>query len=92
MYIKKTSFPRAVKLPDGTIISQADLPDESIVRWVASRKALLVKAVYFELISRRDALERYDLSEEEFDSWCASFRQFGQAGLRVTKTKIYRQP
>ena len=58
MYLKKVDGPRQVTLPDGSILSRADLPPDQTRRWVASRKAVVVKAVIFGLISQAEALER----------------------------------
>jgi len=66
MFLKKVDGPRQVTLPDGSILSRADLPPPDTYRWVASRKAVVVKAVIYGLIPQSEALERYSLSEEEF--------------------------
>ena len=66
MYLKKVDGPRAVTLPDGTIMSRADLPPARTRRWVASRKAAVVRGVVYGLISQSDVFERYNISEEEF--------------------------
>jgi hypothetical protein len=61
------------RLPDGTVMTRADLPDPGVQRWVASRKAAVVKAVRHGLMSRAEALERYALSAEELeDGWAPS--------------------
>ncbi|MFD1795963.1 DUF1153 domain-containing protein [Paracoccus aurantiacus] len=91
MYLRKSTGPRAVQLHDGTILTLADLPPAT-VRWVASRKALVVKAVVHGLITRQDAIARYGLSDEEFDGWCAAIRDHGIRALRVTSLQKYRQP
>lgn len=91
MYIKRVDGPRQVTLPDGTVISRADLPPAETRRWVARRKALVVWAVQAGLISRDAALERYALSDEEFSIWENAVAQHGEAGLRVTKIQDYRQ-
>jgi len=91
MYLKKVDGPRQVMLPDGSIISRADLPSPDTRRWVASRKAIVVKAVLFGLISQSEALERYGLSEEEFGFWCKAAQVHGDKGLRVTAIQKYRQ-
>ncbi|WP_102223275.1 CtrA inhibitor SciP [Acidimangrovimonas sediminis] len=91
MYLKKVDGPRQVTLPDGTILSRADLPPADTRRWVASRKVIVVRAVAYGLIPRREALERYALSEEEFDSWCAAVDTHGEAALKVTSLQKYRQ-
>lgn len=92
MYIRKIHGPRAVTLPDGGIMTRADLPEPTTRRWVASRKAAVVRAVTYGLISREEALENYALSEEEFDSWQAAIAQHGVAALRTTALQKYRQP
>jgi hypothetical protein len=91
MYLKRVDGPRQITLPDGSILSRADLPPPDTRRWVASRKALVVKAVIHGLITRDEALERYDLSDEEFDLWCDAVRVHGEAALKVTALQRYRQ-
>ena len=91
MYLKKVDGPRAVTRPDGTILTRADLPPKETRRWVASRKATLVHAVAYGLIPRSEVLERYDLSEEEFDLWSEAIQKHGIAGLKVTAIQKYRQ-
>lgn len=91
MYLKKVDGPRAITLPDGTILTRADLPPKETRRWVASRKAVLVQAVSYGLIPREEVLERYDLSEEEFDLWVEAVQKHGIAGLKVTAIQKYRQ-
>ena len=54
MYLKKVNGPRAVTLPDGTVMTRADLPDPETRRWVASRKASVVRAIDHELITREE--------------------------------------
>ncbi len=92
MFIRKVEGPRAVTLPDGSILSRADLPPQGTRRWVASRKATVVRAVEHGLIPREEALERYSLSPEEFDAWCSAVRQHGLDALKVTALQRYRQP
>ena len=92
MFIKKVEGPRSIRLPDGTIMTRADLPPERTVRWVASRKAAVVKAVTHGLISRETALKTYQLSEEEFEGWETAVASFGEAALRATALQKYRQP
>ena len=91
MYLKKVNGPRAVTLPNGTIMTRADLPDPSTRRWVASRKAAVVRAISADLISREDALEQYELSEEELDAWHAAVEQHGEVALKATMIQRYRQ-
>lgn len=92
MYLKKVNGPRAVTLPDGTIMTRADLPDEDTRRWVASRKAAVVRAITYGLITWKDALEIYDLSEEELQNWHAAVERYGEAALKATTIQRYRQP
>ncbi|MGB8813376.1 MAG: DUF1153 domain-containing protein [Paracoccaceae bacterium] len=91
MYLKKVDGPRQVTLPDGTVLSRADLPSPDTRRWVASRKGIVVKAVVYGLISQREALERYALSEEEFALWRAAVELHGEKALKVTAIQKYRQ-
>jgi len=91
MYLKKVRGPRAVTLPNGQIMSRADLPPAGTVRWVASRKAAVVRGVVHGLISQDDALERYRLSREEFLEWVAAFSEHGENALKTTRLQKYRQ-
>jgi hypothetical protein len=91
MYLKKVDGPRQVTLPDGSILSRADLPAADTLRWVASRKAVVVKAVQYGLLNLNDALDRYALSQEEFDLWRNAVEKHGDKALRVTTLQKYRQ-
>lgn len=91
MYLKKVDGPRQVTLPDGSILTRADLPPADTQRWVASRKAVVVKAVIYGLIPEAEALERYALSEEEFVLWRQAVETHGEKALRVTTIQKYRQ-
>lgn len=91
MYLKRVDGPRQVTLPDGSILTRADLPPPETSRWVASRKAVVVKAVIFGLISESEALERYALSSEEFGLWRAAVERHGIGALKVTAIQKYRQ-
>jgi len=91
MFLKRVDGPRQVTLPDGSVLSRADLPPADTRRWVASRKAIVVKAVLHGLISRSEALERYALSEEEFALWQTAVEKHGEKALRVTAIQRYRQ-
>ena len=91
MYLKKVDGPRQITLPDGSILSRADLPPVDTRRWVASRKAIVVKAVLYGLITQSEALERYSLSEEEFGLWREAVEKHGEKALRVTSIQKYRQ-
>ena len=91
MYLKKIDGPRQVTLPDGSSLSRADLPTSNTCRWVASRKAVVVKAVIHGLISQIEAQDRYGLSEEEFELWRRAVEMHGEKALRVTTLQKYRQ-
>lgn len=91
MYLKKIDGPRQVTLPDGSVLNRADLPSADTRRWVASRKAVVVKAVIYGLIPEAEALERYSLSEEEFALWRAAVEAHGEKALKVTAIQKYRQ-
>lgn len=92
MYIKKVDGPRAVKLPDGSILTQADLPDPSTRRWVASRKAAVVHGLLGGLIEREEAMKRWSLSEEELAEWEGAVENHGIGALKTTYLQAYRQP
>jgi len=92
MYLRKVEGVRAVTLPDGTVLSRADLPPPGTVRWVASRKLAVVRGVIYGLMSKEDALDLYQLSEEEFQSWVSAMAEHGRDALKATTLKKYRQP
>ncbi|MBE3637069.1 CtrA inhibitor SciP [Mangrovicoccus algicola] len=91
MYIRKVEGPRIVSLPDGGTLSRADLPSADTRRWVASRKAIVVKAVQHSLITKEEAMKMYGLSEEELDSWQNAVKSHGEAALKTTSLQKYRQ-
>ena len=91
MYLKKVDGPRAVTLPDGRVMTRADLPKPGTRRWVASRKAAVVKGVLHGLIPLKEALERYNLSEEEYQSWQLAVLKHGETALKTTSLQKYRQ-
>ena len=91
MYLKKIDGPRSVTLPNGSILTRADLPPIGTSRWVASRKAAVVMAVTSGLIKREEALERYDLTVEEYTEWERAIAKHGVRALRTTALQRYRQ-
>lgn len=91
MFLKKTPGPRTATLSDGSVLTLADLPPPD-VRWVASRKAAVVRAVAYNLLTRGEALRRYNLTEEEFASWEAAVAKHGIGALKVTALQKFRQP
>jgi len=92
MFLKKVDGPRSVTLADGALMTRADLPSASTRRWVASRKAAVVRGVLYGLIPQSEALRKYGLSEEEFQSWVAAVADYGEDALKTTALKKYRQP
>ncbi|MFA5538237.1 MAG: DUF1153 domain-containing protein [Gemmobacter sp.] len=91
MYLKRIDGPRQVTLPDGSTLSRADLPPADTRRWVASRKAVVVRAVIHGLLTEAEAMDRYALSEEEFAGWRGAVERHGDAALKVTMLRKYRQ-
>ncbi len=92
MYLKKVPGPRAVTLPDGTVLSRADLPTRETRRWVASRKLLVVRAVVYGLMTQEEAQDEYDISKDEFQEWLQAVSDHGTQGLKATCVKKNRQP
>jgi len=84
MYLKKVNGPRSVRLPDGSVMTRADLPPVSTRRWVASRKLKVVRGVVYGLISQAEAEKRYGLSAEEFQEWVSALTEYGESGLKAT--------
>lgn len=91
MFLQKSRRPRTATLPDGSVLTLADLPPPD-TRWVASRKATVVAAVAHRLLTRSEAMRRYDLTEEEFASWEAAISKHGISALKVTALQRFRQP
>ncbi|WP_425090344.1 DUF1153 domain-containing protein [Tropicimonas sp. S265A] len=92
MYVKRERGPVSVKLPDGSMMTRSDLPEPTTTRWVASRKAAVVKGVASGLISSKDACELYGLSDEELSSWAKAVEKHGLKALKATRLQEYRQP
>jgi hypothetical protein len=69
-----------------------DLPPPNTRCWVVRRKAAVVTAVRTGRITLEKALQRYQLTEEEYRSWKRAFEQHGLAGLRSTRLQQYRGP
>ncbi len=90
MYLRRVDGPRAVMLPDGSTMSRSDLPSPETRRWVASRKAAVVRAVQAGLLPIEEALEIYGLSEDEFKTWCDAIEKHGEAALKATAIQRYR--
>lgn len=91
MYLKKVEGPRTVTMANGDVMSLADLPPVNTRRWVASRKAAVVRGVLYGLISQGDALDRYGLSDDEFQEWVEAVSLHGIDALKATSLQKYRQ-
>lgn len=76
--------------PDGAPLRLEDLPPTDTVRWVVKRKAQVVAAVQFGLLTLEEACNRYRLTVEEFLNWQRSLDNHGIAGLRTTRCQAYR--
>lgn len=72
-------------------MTRADLPPRSTRRWVASRKAAVVRAVRFGLLTEEQAMDRYGLSSEELQSWIVATSAHGVDALKATRVQKYRQ-
>ncbi len=78
---------------DPDLLQIADeLPPPGETRWVTRRKAAVVAAVLTGRMTVDAVCARYGLSPDEFASWQALFAAHGQAGLRATRLKQYRDP
>jgi hypothetical protein len=73
---------------EGNVITLADLPQAKNVRWVKSRKFMVVAAVQARLLTIEDACVRYDISREEFLSWYRAFRLEGLAVQMPARRKL----
>ena len=91
MFLKKVDGPRAVTLRDGSVITLADLPAKNTMRWLASRKAAVLRGVLYGLISAKAAQERYGISNDEFQEWVKAVSLHGEAALRATAVQKYIQ-
>lgn len=92
MYLKKVDGPRAVTLPDGSVMTRADLPPADTRRWVASRKAAVVRAVRHGLLTEAAAMKLYGLSLEELGEWIDAMTRHGEDALKATAVQRYKQP
>jgi hypothetical protein len=91
MFLKKVDGPRAITLPDGSVITLADLPPQNTRRWVASRKAAVVRGVIYGLISEENVQKNYAISSDEFQEWVRAVSLHGEGALRATALQKYRQ-
>src|ERR1700740_2330762 len=66
-----------------------DLPPPNTRRWVVRRKTAVLPAVRTGRITPAEALQRYQLTEEEYRSWERAFDQHGLAGFGSTRRPQY---
>jgi uncharacterized protein DUF1153 len=90
MYIRRVKGSFAITLPDGSQMTRADLPSPTTRRWVASRKAAIVRAVRHGLIEPEEACDAYGLSVEELDAWTQAVAQHGERALKATAVQEFR--
>jgi hypothetical protein len=65
---------------------QYGLPDpNSNIRWVASRKRAVVKALQEKWVSVEYITKLYEISEEELDGWISAYEEGGTDALKTTK-------
>ena len=61
-----------------------------LVRCLA--KAAVVRAITHGLLTWKDALDLYGLSDEELQAWHAAVERHGEVALKATTIRRYRQP
>jgi len=76
---------------EGPVSAIDRLPPVDTKRWVASRKADVVRAIREGVLTRIDACTRYRLSDEELRLWERAIDAVGTPGLRVTRVQVYRE-
>jgi hypothetical protein len=70
--------------------TRESLPPPNTVRWVASRKASLVRAINNGVLTVEEASVRYSLSLEELLVWKSRLTRHGHRGLRSSRAQTYR--
>ena len=74
-----------------TVGTVGGLPPQDTVRWIASRKASLVRAVHAGVLSADEACARYRITVDEFLVWQTRLERHGVQGLRVRAYKQVNQ-
>ena len=90
MLIRKVRVPRTAELPNEGFLRRGDLPPSTAKRWGASRKAGVVKAVRFGLISLEEACSLHDLTPDDYCSWKTAVARYSESAMRATALKKYR--
>lgn len=52
-------------------------------RWTPGRKVAVVEAIRSGQMTRADAIERYDLTEDELLNWIGKVERYGPGGVRL---------
>ena len=71
--------------------ARVTLPPADTVRWVASRKTMVLAAIDAGSLSIEEACLRYRLSIEEIASWSRLTDLHGRDGLKTSKLEKYRK-
>ncbi len=79
----------AAKIGSDKALADA-LPPVETTRWVARRKAAVVRAIAAGILDRGEACARYGISDAELRLWEHAIACAGIPGLRVTRVQIYR--
>jgi len=85
--VRNTTYPQIFG-PDGRLLTLAQLPETTTLRWSMQRKGRVVAAVRAGLLSMEEACERYAISVDEFLAWQSAMQKRGLAGLRVTRRPV----
>lgn len=86
----KTKLINAVIGPTAQYLTLSDLPDPKTKRWVPRRKAEVIHAIRGGLLSKQDAMKKYNLTNAELTEWESHYGSYGMSGLRVTHIQDYR--
>ena len=71
--------------------AEVTLPPTNTVRWVASRKTMVLAAIDAGSLSIEEACQMYRLSIEEIASWSRLTALHGRDGLKASKLEKYRK-
>ena len=71
--------------------AEVTLPPSNTVRWVASRKTMVLAAIDAGSLSIEEACLRYRLSIEEIASWSRLTELHGRDGLKISRLGEYRK-
>lgn len=78
-------------MTDNTILRKIPLPPRDTRRWVKSRKLAVIQAIQEGDLTDESACQRYDISQEELESWKRLTQRYGPEALRTTHLKEYRE-